>query len=316
VVGASPADVAAGVERYARRALALDPRSARAWSALSEIQSASSIGLRLRLEYALRGASLSPTDDFTHTRLTSALFPASAYLAREAAHEAARHDPLVLTGHLYEAITSALVGDAERGMRCIETALALEPDAPFTRYMKSLVLVVAGRDAEAVGEAEALKPLGATGRLHPEWVRFADQMVRAHTVIAAGGRDAEELCAYLVAVAQGHQPFPRWQSSTSGVPILLTRYGRPDAALDLLLARREAGVREPLDLLVLHPDMASLSGDARYRLLVSDAATQFRILTDVATAARSRNEMPPYIDRALRDLASRPAIAAAVDAAD
>ncbi|HMF99440.1 MAG TPA: protein kinase [Vicinamibacterales bacterium] len=314
VVGASPADIAAGVERYARRALEIDPRAARAWSALSEVQPQSSQeGFRLRLEYALRGVSLGSGDDFTHTRLTSAIFPASAFLAREAAHRAAQLDPLVLTGHLYEAIACTVAGDATRGLRCIETALALEPDAPFTRYMKTLILISAGRDEEALREVEALKPLAA-GRLHPEWLRFAGEMARAHTAIAADGRDAEQLCAYLIAAAQGKLAFPRWQSSTSGVAILLTRYGRPDAALDLLFGRREAGLREPLDLLVLQPDMTSLAGDSRYRSLVSDAVAQFRAMLDVATAARSRNEMPAYLDRALTDLMTRPAIAAAIGA--
>jgi serine/threonine protein kinase/tetratricopeptide (TPR) repeat protein len=316
VVGASPADVAAGVEKYARRALAIDPRAGRAWSALSEVQPpAAPEGYRLKLEYALRGAALAPADDFTHGRLVGPMFMGSAWLALAAAHEAARLDPLVVTGHLYEAISSAVIGDHERGMRCIDTALALEPDSPFALYLRTLILVVAERHEEAVSQADALKALGEAGRLHPEWVRFAGAMARSRAAMSEGGRSAEELCAYLTAVAGGTLPFPRWQTATSGVPLLLARYGRRDLAVDLLLARRDAGLREPLDLLVLHETLASLEADPRYGSLVADAAAQFAIMLDVATGARARGEMPAYIDRGLTDLVNRAPIAAALDAA-
>ena len=232
VVGASIAEVAPAAESYARRALAVDARAARAWSALSEMQADTRDGYRLRLEYALRGAALAPADDFTHTRLVGPLFAGSARLAVEAAHEAARLDPLVVTGHLYEAIASALLGEPARALRSIDTALALEPDAPFSLYMKSMVLLAVGRDAEAQAVADALKPLGEAGRLHPEWVRYAETIVRAQVAIPAGGPAAEEMCAYLSGVAQGKVPFPRWRTTTAGAAMLLTRCGRPGAALD------------------------------------------------------------------------------------
>ncbi|MGE5243234.1 MAG: protein kinase domain-containing protein [Betaproteobacteria bacterium] len=314
VVGASIAEIAPGVEDYARRALAIDARSARAWSALSEVQPDTRDGYRLRLEYALRGASIDPSDDFTHTRLVGPLGVVSARLARDAAHEAARLDPLVLTGHLYEAISSAVVGEPERALRSIDAALALEPDAPFSLYIRTLVLVAAGRDEEARAQADSLKPLGAAGRLHPEWVRFAESIVRAREAFAAGGRQADEMCAYLSAVAQGKVSFPRWQSTTSGVAGLLTRYGRPATALDVLKARRDAGIREPLDLLVLDPGLAALKDDPRYASLVADAAAQFAIMVDVATGARARGEMPAYIGHALDALVSQPQIADVLNA--
>ncbi len=315
VVGAAIGAVAPAVESYARRALAIDARSARAWSALSEAQPDTREGYRLRLEYALRGAALDPTDDFTHTRLVAPLGVVSARLAREAAHEAARLDPLVLTGHLYEAITSALVGEPERGLRSIDAALALEPDAPFSLYIRTLVLVIGGREEDAQAQADALKPLGDAGRLHPEWVRFAESIARARAAIAAGGRQADDICAYLSDVAKGNVPFPRWQSTTSGVAALLMRYGRPDTALDLLQARRAAGVREPLDLLVLDPGVAALENDPRYASLVADASAQFSIMLDVAMGARARGEMPAYIGRALDALVSQRRIADLLNAA-
>jgi hypothetical protein len=118
----------------------------------------------------------------------------------------------------------------------------------------------------------------------------------------------------MTAAASGTLPFPRWQGTTSGVAILLSRYGRPDAAVDLLVTRHEAGLREPLDLLLLHEDLRHLTRDPRYALLVHDATEQFRLLVEIVDAARERGELPPYLDRAVRDLLSRQPIISALGA--
>jgi predicted Ser/Thr protein kinase/tetratricopeptide (TPR) repeat protein len=315
VAGAQVAEITPRVESYARRALAIDPRSARAWSALSEIQPfAMSEEYRLKLEYALRGAAFDLADDFTQAHLTAGLVVSSATLAREASREAARLDPLAFTGHIYEAMVSAVLGDYQHGLRCIDKALALEPDAPFSLYVKTLILVVADRDEEAMAVAETLKPLGQAGRLHPQWVEFAVRLAGARRAMAAGGEQADEFCRYMTQAASGQLPFPRWQGTTSGVAILLSRYGRPDAAVDLLVARRAVGLREPLDLLVLHDDLRPLASDPRYASLVHDATEQFRLMVEIMDAARERGELPPYLDRALHDLLSRQPIISALGA--
>jgi tetratricopeptide (TPR) repeat protein/predicted Ser/Thr protein kinase len=315
VVGAQLAEIAPNVESYARRALAIDPRSARAWSALGEIQPFTTPEqYRLKLEYALRGAALGPSDDFTQARLSAPLTVGSATLAREAAREAARLDPLAFTGHIYEAMFNSVLGDHLHGLRCIDQALALEPDAPFSLYVKTLILIVADREEEAIAHAEALKPLGEAGRLHPQWVQFAVALAGARAAMAAGGARADEFCTYMKKAGSGALPFPRWQGTTSGVAILLSRYGRPDAAVDLLVARRDAGMREPLDLLLLHEDLRHLTSDPRYASLVRDAREQFVTMVEIMGAARTRGELPTYLDRVLSDLLSRQPIAAALGA--
>ena len=315
VVGAHLADVAPAVEKYAQRALAIDSKTARAWSALSEIHPfATPEQYRLKLEYALRGAALGPADDFTQARLTAPLTIGSATLAREAAREAARLDPLAFTAQIYEAILSSVLGDHLHGLRCIERALALEPDAPFSLYIRTLILIVADRDEEAIAQAEALKPLGEAGRLHPQWVEFATALAEGRRAMTAGGARADTFCAYAMAAGSGKVPFPRWQGTTSGIAILLSRYGRPDAAVDLLVARRQAGLREPLDLLLLHEDLRGLKSDPRFASLVHDAKVQFETMVTIMSAARTRGELPGYLDRVLGDLLSRQPIAAALGA--
>lgn len=313
VFGVPPATVVPDAERFARQALEIDARAARAWSVLSELPLYEpSPDSGTRLEYALRGAALAPDDDFTQMRLFAALTPVSAYLAREACREMARLDPLVVTSRLQDAVSSALLGEVAHGLWSVDRALELEPDAPFARYIKTLLLIRAGREDEAADMADALEPLGAAGRLHPEWIRFARSLARGRADLAAGGERAVAFLSYVTEVACGKRPFPRWQATTSGVPLLLGRYGRVEEGLALLLARHAAGVREPFDLLMLHEDFAPFRQDPRFAALVRDASSGFSVLLDVMAAARTRGELPAYIDRALTSLLSQRLITAAV----
>lgn len=315
VGGASVADAARDAELYARRALAIDPRAARAWSALSEIQAGHSPdALRYRIECALRGATCGPGDEFTHTRLASAVVPTSLTLAREASHQATRVEPLMLTGHIYEAIVNSVLGDWQRGLQCIDQALALESDSPFGLYVKTLVLIEAGQEGQAQELVEQLKSPAATGRLHPLWTRFADTMAHAKNVFAAGGAAADDMCAFLTEAAGGKLPFPRWQGTTAGVSALLTRYDRRTEALDLLATRHAAGVREPIDLLLLNDDFGPLRGAPTFEGLVHDAAEQFAVTVTACDEARARGELPFYIETAVSELTRRGPIASALSA--
>ena len=316
VIGGAPVeDAARDAELFARRALAIDGRAARAWSALSEIQAGHSAdALRYRTECALRGATFGPGDEFTHTRLGSAVAPTSLTLALEASHQATRVEPLMPTGHVYEAILSSATGDRQRGLRCIDQALALEIDSPFALYIKALVLIQAGEEPQARAIVEQLKAPAAAGRLHPLWIRFADTMAHARDLFAAGGSAADDMCAFLTQAASGKLPFPRWQSTTAAVSALLTRYGRRHEAIELLATRHGAGVREPADLLLLSEDFAPLRGAPAFERLVRDAAEQFAITVAICDEARARGELPSYIDAAVSELTRRGPIAAALSA--
>jgi non-specific serine/threonine protein kinase len=304
VAGTPVTQVWPEAERWARSALAINPRAPRAWSVLSEIEPGATLeAYRRKLEYALKGATFGPRDAYAQSRLCASLGVQSLRLAIAAAHEAAALDPLLLMSQLYEAITLAAIGRSREGLERIDATLAIEPDMPFGLYMKALILNWARREEDALELLERIRPFGADGRLHPVWIAFAEDVTRFAIASKQGEMaESDRLCERLTGFALGATPFPRWQGTTSGVASILVRWGRTEAALGLLLRRREAGIPECADMLLLNDDLEPVRREPRFRELVDRSMTGFEHMFRILSEARSRGELPAYLDRPLSDL--------------
>ena len=85
----------------------------------------------------------------------------------------------------------------------------------------------------------------------------------------------------------------------------LIRLGQTEAALEILARRTEAGALIPYDFLLLHPRFKQIREDERFRQIVDSARPEFEMVVSVLEEARSRGELPDYLDQALTDLLLR-----------
>jgi len=305
--GVSIFEVAPPAERFARQALEIDPHCAKAWAVLSQLESGTRPdGYRRKLEYALKGATFGPRDAFPHTVLVGALGIDSYELALQASRMASQFDPLSLTSPLYEGIAHAMMGRPDEAIARVDFALDLEPDLPLGLLIRSLVLTMVGRSVEALPFVEPLERLAGERRLDPTWVRFSRDL--AAFAAASETHDvavADELAGRLLATARGEQPFPRWQHTTQGVAPQLARAGRCEAAIELLLARTEAGLPDALDYLVFCPDLAALRADPRFAAPLRAARGRFEQTLSMLEEARRREELPSYLRDTLAELLAR-----------
>jgi len=305
--GVSMFEVAPVAERFARQALEIDPRCAKAWAVLSRVQAEGRPeGHRQKLAYALKAASFGPRDAFAHAMLSRVLALDSYELALSASSMASDLDPLTLDSPLFQGLAHAMMGRADQAMERVDRALDLEPDLPFGLLVKALVLTTIGRAAEAFHLVEPLERLAGERRLDASWVRFSRDL--AAFAVAFDTHDvaaADDLAVRLLATARGEHPFPRWQYTTQGVAPQLARAGRCEAAMQLLLLRTEAGLPDALDYLLSCPDLAPLRGDERFLVPLRAARGRFDETLSMLEEARQREELPAYLHSALAELLAR-----------
>ena len=307
VAGDSPAEIVPLVTAAVDRALAIDPRSSRAWAVKSEVEGGKTpASFQLKLEYALRAATFASQDAYAHSRLAGPLTAASYELAIAASAQASRLDPLVLRTAVYEALSLSILGRAAEGLERADYALRIEPDQPFGLFARALVLVMCGEEDDALAVVVRLKEIAAGSRFQPAWVNFTADL--AGFGRASKARDtavADDFATRLIRAARGEAPFPFWQSTTQAVAPMLARHGRDEEALGLLQFRAQNDILEALDVLLFNGDFAPLRGNPRFSEVVNAADRRFRAMIDVLEHARGRGELPAYLEQPIDRLLGR-----------
>jgi hypothetical protein len=104
------------------------------------------------------------------------------------------------------------------------------------------------------------------------------------------------------AVASGEaSPFDLANLWDQIVPIL-ARHGRIEPSFRLLEKCIASGTPPPYDLLLLNPDIASLRSDTRFANILSGAKANLEKTLPILQDARSRGELPHYLEKPLSDL--------------
>ncbi|MBI3680671.1 MAG: protein kinase [Acidobacteria bacterium] len=295
---------------WALRALKIDPRNSKAWAVLAEMEPSSNY--RRKMEYALKAATLGARDAYAHTQLASSLFRSSYGLSLEASRQASRVDPLLLSGPIFEALQNAGLGRRVEAVARIDYALRIEPDMPFGLTIKSVVLLVNHQTREAARLQPRLEALVQEKRLLPEWAGFVRDFIAYEESADQGdAKAADESAARLVKLARGEAPFPRWQTSTMGVPALLARHGRLEQALQVMEARNGMGIVDAYDFYLFNPDCEPLRRSPRFRELAGPAKAGFDELITILRDAQGSKELPQYLERPLEEVARRAEQAAA-----
>jgi serine/threonine protein kinase/tetratricopeptide (TPR) repeat protein len=308
--GDSFADIGPLVTAAVDRALAIDPRSSRAWAVKSEVEAGRTpASYRLKLEYALRAATFGPQDAYAHSRLAGPLTAASYELAIVASVQASRLDPLVLRTAVYEALALSILGRAAEGLERVDYALRLEPDQPFGLLARAHALIMCGEDEDALAVVARLKEIAASSRFQPAWVNFVADLAGFGRASKVHDTSAADDCAgRLIRAARGETPFPFWQTTTQSVTPALARHGREEDALSLLQFRARGDILEALDVLLFNGDFASLRHNPRFAEVVDAADRRFRTMMTILEDARGRGELPTYLEQPIDQLLGRLAV--------
>lgn len=282
--------VQAEAEAWARRAIEIDPRCGRAWSALSFLESVLLRPDKFKsLDFALKAVQFAPRDPESFLALGNTLIPAA--LGLYTSLEAYRLNPLDLLNGQGVGFSLFFLGRSVEGLPYIDAILSVEPNYAGGLYAKILMLA----DLDRVAEAASLLP--KVQRLMPGYL---PPNLWLPLVLALQRGDSTETDRLLKEILNQINDPKAEANMIAGAPMqllsFLVRHGRMEAALDMLKRNLEVGGYPLYDMLVLDPRLERLRRDARFKPILEKYRKNFVDSMKVLAQARSRGELPRYLD--------------------
>jgi len=291
-------------ESWARRALEVDPRCGRAWSQLSWLELYSTTpNIERQLEYALRGAFLSPRDGFSHMAVANCVSnPGALPLLVAASRQAVKVDPFWVSGDDNAAFGLSLLGRPEDALPHANRVLRVEPDFELGAIIKGLVLLKLGR----LDEARKTLAQGES-RFFENPGRFYNQLWgQIRFELAVAERDAatiEKLERNILhPLLDGRADSINLGNGTLFVCPGLARLGRKDESIRILLRSVEVGVPPPYDWLLIDAGIQLLRGDPRFAKVLAASREGAAKIARILQGARARGELPSYLNEPLDEL--------------
>jgi tetratricopeptide (TPR) repeat protein len=302
--GGSTEEGIAGIEEWARRAIAINPRTGKAWAwlAAAEFYRPQARARKMQ-EDALRGATFGPSCSLCQTGLSLALARSSVSVSMTSDLESRRLDPLYLYSMSNAAEGLQFLGRSAEALPLVEEALGLEPDFPVGLLRKTLILTALSQNDEAAVLLSRVEEHVRQQRLPQLLVELAQHAVarsRGNTKVA----DAL-LVRIRTALSDPRVSGVQLYYVTGDVLPILAEHGKADAALDILTELVRVGVVPAYDVLVLNPHLEVLRQDPRLRPVLSKSRAQFEEMLTVLNEARARDEFPKYLEAPLADLIAK-----------
>ncbi len=291
------------IERWASRALAINPCSVRGLSALGAVELERPVqSTRRVVEYGLKAASCAAANGRAQFALGyGADVGGLTGMAIAAYLECYRLDPLYVYAPLNAAFWLRGMGRPDEALRLLDQALTTEPDMDLLLFERILNLVDQGRLAEA---ETSLKRLEARAEKNPQ-VRMLAPMVRAALSLAASDRRAAD--AALTQVFSGLRSEQGTGSYLSFayayVAPALAHRGRITEAVDILERGVAVGAVIPYEFLMRNRDLAFVGSDPRFPGILARSKLQFDETRGILERARTRGELPAYLHEPLDELA-------------
>jgi serine/threonine protein kinase len=298
-------DVVAEARQWAQRGIDTNPKCGRCWAGASNaVRYVPSADQRTQLSYALKSVLFGGKTSPNHRTLAIALNNAggSASLALEAARAASRVDPLDLSSLNNVGFFLFLTGHPEQSIADLDKLLSIEPNLVYGQ----LTLIPSLADANRINDAEAvLRRLEAmpAERQPVVWM----PVMRA--VVQFGRRDFQAASATLAAIRKSVTS-PNMTGSliseiASNLAPALIRVKRLDDVFALLQLGIDRGAVPDYEWLMLNPQLAPLREDARFGAIAAKARQHYGEIIDVLNEAKSRGELPAYLQAPLADLTAR-----------
>jgi tetratricopeptide (TPR) repeat protein/predicted Ser/Thr protein kinase len=300
--GTGGKDTAREMEQWGRRALEIDQKNSRGWIILVIVElAAARPDVRKMVAAGLRGAAFGPRDSFAQNTFGMALCGTSQVLALEAVRRAQQLDPLYLYPPLN---TTEILSNLDRpaeGVQQADEVLRVEPDMPIALAEKLLALIQLGRVQEGEELARRLQPMVAQGRMD---ATMFEELRDGLTLIGGNSRETKPALRRLErnwAWDVAREPF----SDFYAVLTWLVRYGGTQLAVEATTRRLANGRPLPYDFVEITPGLEPLRSDTRAAKIVAESKAQFEQLVSILEEARSRGELPQYLEKPLNDLLVR-----------
>jgi len=163
---------------------------------------------------------------------------------------------------------------------------------------RELTLIQMGRVREAQELARRLEGLVAAGQFDPAgFIRLRGAL----TLLEGDSRKSKPALEHLAkmwALEESRTPFYEFYAELSW----LVRYGGTPLAIDATTRRFANGGKLPYDFLEITADLEPLRQDPRASKIVAQSKAQFEQLVSILEEARTRGELPPYLEKPLSDL--------------
>jgi tetratricopeptide (TPR) repeat protein len=288
-------------ESWTRRALGIDPRCGPAWAALSDVE-----GLRPRpdpergLDYAVKAVAFAPGDASGHASVGSwASAPGSFSVAAAAMRHSFELAPIHADFAANAASFLTILGRPEQALPLIDRALRAEPGHVFAPIVQAYALIRLGRLEEAATALQRCEAAATARQKQGEIWR------EAKLRLAVAQRDivtAEALARQVVALALDPQADSLTVYNAMDACGPLAQMGRTDEAMRILRRAVDVGAAPAYDWLSTDPDIQLLRRDPRFSEVLAASRDGAAMVARVLGQARSRGELPKYLEEPLEDL--------------
>lgn len=287
------------VERHARRALALDPRTGIAWAALAQAEAGRRpSSLERRLEYAIRAAN--PKAIQPDFGVAIAGTSGGPILMAAAGRLAFERKPLEPMWGGMGAYGLTWQGRPKEALHLLERVLAVEPGFRFGLAAKAEALVGLGRLAEAEALLKRCEPGEHEVTVDAElWRQVRFELAIAQGDAATATRYADRAAGLWLKPGDVGLDV----NAACTMPPGLVRLGRREEALRMLeFAMRHLPCVEGYLWVLDHPDLKPLHGDPRYERLRAQGKRDLALSLKSLQAAWDRGELPAAFRPALGEL--------------
>jgi tetratricopeptide (TPR) repeat protein len=292
------------METWARRALEIDRRCGLAWAQLSWLEiHATKPDVERQLEYALKAASFSPRDAPSHFTVSSSVWsPGALSLALAASLWAVDVDPFYLPASGNVVVALSALGRAEEALPFADRILRLEPDGWLCPDARGYVLLKLGRLDEARKAMARWEPNfleNPSSTLSQIWGQIRFELAVAERDSATVGRLERHILPPLL---EGRADAITLSNGTECVSPALSRLGRTDESIRILLRSVDAEIPPPYDFLLYEPAFRPLRGDPRFAKVLAASRDGAARIARILEGARARGELPSYLEQPLDEL--------------
>ena len=171
--GGSAEEAIVRMEEWARRAIAINPRTGKAWTGLAVAEFyRPKARTRKMQEDALRGATFGPQCSACQTGLGLALARSSVLLALASDLESRRLDPLYLYPKSNAAEGLHFLGRSSEALPLVEEALEIESDFSVGLLRKTLILTALSRNEDAAVLLDDSRGTSRSNASHDCWLTW------------------------------------------------------------------------------------------------------------------------------------------------
>lgn len=288
-----------GMESWARKAIALDPRNGSAWSALASSRKLRSLDdLDEAFGWAVKGLRLAPRDPGVNANI-GGISPLASLMVACGLHSF-ELDPLRAEAGM---TASGLIwlGRAQEALTILDRELALVPDDTFVLSARGFALTRLGRLQEAQETLARCKPEPSST---VSFTRDYWNQVHFTTVTAQGNDEASR--------ALGRQLVVRYLDPQTDAANLVNgaitmapemmRLGMREEILKLFERGAAMGYAPGFDWLERNTELRSLRGDPRFERVRETARQGTVICIKHLQEAEIAGELPAYLKPTLAEL--------------